>query len=74
MSPQPVNSAQESSDLEEKELKERIKTLKDQEKALRDERHVLESRLRNLILARYMELMKKYGDRNDEAEAGKRAG
>lgn len=51
--------------LEEMELKERIKMLEDQEKALRDERHLLESRLRNLILARYAELMKKYGDRND---------
>jgi hypothetical protein len=74
VSPQPVDSAQESSELEEMELKERIKMLKDQEKALRDERHVLESRLRNLILARYMELMRKYEDRNDEAEAGRKAG
>ena len=65
MSPQPVDSAQEFSELEEMELKERIKMLKDQEKALRDERHILESRLRNLILARYTELMKKYRDRND---------
>jgi hypothetical protein len=60
--------------LEEMELKERIKMLKDQEKALRDERHVLESRLRNLILARYMELMRKYEERNDEAEAVRKAG
>jgi len=60
-----VDSAQEFSELEEMELKERIKMLKDQEKALRDERHILESRLRNLILARYTELMKKYRDRND---------
>jgi len=65
VSPQPVDSAQEFSELEEMELKERIKMLKDQEKALRDERHILESRLRNLILARYTELMKKYRDRND---------
>lgn len=65
MSPQPVDSAQEFSELEEMELKERIKMLKSQEKGLRDERHVLESRLRNLILARYTELMKKYRDRND---------
>ena len=60
-----MDSAQEFSELEEMELKERIKMLKDQEKALRDERHILESRLRNLILARYTELMKKYRDRND---------
>jgi hypothetical protein len=60
-----VDSAQEFSELEEMELKERIKMLKSQEKVLRDERHVLESRLRNLILARYTELMKKYRDRND---------
>ncbi|HUV55565.1 MAG TPA: hypothetical protein VMW03_10225 [Candidatus Krumholzibacteriaceae bacterium] len=66
MSPQPVDSAQEFSELEEVELKERIKMLKSQEKALRDERHILESRLRNLILARYTELMKKYRDRDDE--------
>lgn len=65
MSPQPVDSAQKFSELEEMELKERIKMLKDQEKVLREERHVLESRLRNLILARYTELMKKYRDRND---------
>jgi hypothetical protein len=65
VSPQPVDSAQEFSLLEEMELKERIRMLKDQEKALRDERHLLESRLRNLILARYAELMRKYGDRND---------
>ena len=65
MSPQPVDSAQKFSELEEMELKERIKMLQDQEKALRDERHLLESRLRNLILARYAELMKKYRDRND---------
>lgn len=65
MSPQPVDSAQKFSELEEMELKERIKMLKDQEKALRDERHLLESRLRNMILARYAELMKKYGDKND---------
>lgn len=65
MSPQPVDSAQEFSELEEMELKERIKMLKDQEKVLRDERHLLESRLRNMILARYTELMKKYRDRND---------
>jgi hypothetical protein len=67
VSPQPVDSAQEFSELEEVELKERIKMLKSQEKALRDERHILESRLRNLILARYTELMKKYRDRDDEA-------
>jgi len=66
VSPQPVDSAQEFSELEEVELKERIKMLKSQEKALRDERHILESRLRNLILARYTELMKKYRDRDDE--------
>ncbi len=60
-----MDSAQEFSELEEMELKERIKMLKSQEKVLRDERHVLESRLRNLILARYTELMKKYRDRND---------
>ena len=65
MSPQPVDSAQKFSELEEMELKERIKTLKDQEKVLRDERHLLESKLRNMILARYTELMKKYRDRND---------
>jgi predicted nucleic acid-binding Zn-ribbon protein len=65
VSPQPVDSAQKFSELEEMELKERIKTLKDQEKALRDERHLLESKLRNMILARYTELMKKYRDRND---------
>gem|GEM_PF-3441096 len=65
MSPQPVDSAQEFSELEEMELKERIKMLKDQEKALRDERHILESKLRNLILAKYTALMKKYRDRND---------
>lgn len=65
MSPQPVDSAQKFSELEEMELKERIKMLKSQEKVLREERHVLESRLRNLILARYTELMKKYRDRND---------
>jgi hypothetical protein len=60
-----VDSAQKFSELEEMELKERIKMLKSQEKVLREERHVLESRLRNLILARYTELMKKYRDRND---------
>jgi hypothetical protein len=65
VSPQTVDSAQKFSELEEMELKERIKMLKDQEKVLRDERHLLESRLRNMILARYTELMKKYGDRND---------
>jgi len=65
VSPQPVDSAQEFSELEEMELKERIKMLKDQEKALRDERHILESKLRNLILAKYTALMKKYRDRND---------
>jgi len=65
VSPQPVDSAQKFSELEEIELKERIKMLKSQEKVLREERHVLESRLRNLILARYTELMKKYRDRND---------
>lgn len=65
MSPQPVDSAQKFSELEEMELKERIKMLKSQEKVLREERHVLESRLRNLILARYTELMKKYRDRNE---------
>jgi predicted nucleic acid-binding Zn-ribbon protein len=65
VSPQPVDSAQEFSGLEEMELKERIKMLKDQEKALRDERHFLESKLRNMILARYAELMKKYGARDD---------
>jgi len=65
VSPQPVDSAQEFSELEEMELKERIKMLKDQEKALRDERHILESKLRNMILAKYTELMKKYRDRND---------
>ncbi|MCK4583109.1 hypothetical protein KAU18_07320 [Candidatus Bathyarchaeota archaeon] len=60
-----MDSAQKFSELEEMELKERIKMLKSQEKVLREERHVLESRLRNLILARYTELMKKYRDRND---------
>ena len=60
MSPQPVDSAQRLSDLEEMELKERIKMLKSQEKSLREERQFLESRLRNLILARYTELMKRY--------------
>ena len=65
VSPQPVDSAQEFSGLDETELKERIKMLKDQEKALRDERHFLESKLRNMILARYAELMKKYGARDD---------
>lgn len=74
MSPQPVDSAHGFSDLEEKELKEHIKMLKDQEKAMRDERQVLESRLRNLILERYMELMRKHGYSNDEAEAPKKAG
>lgn len=60
MSPQPVDSAQEFSLLEEMELKERIRMLEDQEKALRDERQLLESRLRNLILARYAERVR-YG-------------
>ena len=60
--------AQEFSELEELELKERIKMLKDQEKALRNERQVLESMLRNLILERYMKLMRKYGYRNDAEE------
>jgi len=66
--------AQEFSDLEQMELKERIEMLKDQEKALRNERQYLESRLRNLILARYAELMKKYGERNDEKEEGENPG
>ena len=66
--------AQYFSELEEVELKERIKMLKDQEKALRDERQFLESRLRNLILARYAELMKKYEDRNYETGAGEKPG
>lgn len=66
--------AQEFSDLEQMELKERIEMLKDQEKALRNERQYLESRLRNLILARYAELMKKYGDIQDEKEAGEKPG
>lgn len=60
-----MDSAQKFSELEEMDLKERIKMLKDQEKVLRDEHHILESRLRNMILARYTELMKKYRDRND---------
>jgi hypothetical protein len=63
-----VDSAQEFSELEEMELKERIKMLKDQEKALRDERQLFESRLRNLILARYAELIKKYGRGNEFRE------
>ena len=73
MSPHIVDLAQEFSELEELELKERIKMLKDQEKALRSERQVLESRLRNLILERYMKLMRKYGYR-DDVEAPERVG
>ena len=69
-----MDLAQEFSDLEEMELKERIKMLKDQEKALRNERQFLESRLRNLILARYAELMKKYGDRQEEKGADEKPG
>jgi hypothetical protein len=66
-----VDLAQEFSELEELELKERIKMLKNQEKALRNERQVLESRLRNLILERYMKLMRKYGYRDDVEEPEK---
>ena len=69
-----MDLAQEFSELEEMELKERIKMLKEQEKALRNERQFLESRLRNLILAKYAELMKKYGDRRDEEGAGEDPG
>ena len=63
MSAETVDSAQGLSDLEEIELKERISMLKDQERSLRSERHVLEARLRNMILARYAELSKRYGAR-----------
>lgn len=69
-----MDSAHDSSELEELELKERIKMLKDEEKALRHERQVLESKLRNLILERYMKLMKKYGYSNDEAETHRKTG
>ena len=46
---------------EERELRERIMRLVQEEKRLRSERHGLEARLRALLMARYMELYKRFG-------------
>jgi hypothetical protein len=46
---------------EERELRERIRRLVDEERRVRSERHRLEARLRALVLARYMELYRRFG-------------
>ena len=46
---------------EERELRERIKELVEEERRVRNERHRLESRLRALVMARFMELYRRFG-------------
>ena len=46
---------------EERELRERIMRLVQEEKRIRNERHRLEARLRALLMARYMELYRRFG-------------
>jgi len=46
---------------EERELRERIKALVQEEKAIRNERHVLEARLRALVMTRFRELCWRFG-------------
>ncbi|MFH2110317.1 MAG: hypothetical protein ABIJ47_03535 [Candidatus Bathyarchaeota archaeon] len=46
---------------EERELRERIKELVQEERRVRNERHRLEARLRALVMARFMELYRRFG-------------
>jgi hypothetical protein len=46
---------------EERELRERIRRLVDEERRVRNERHQFEARLRALVMARYMELFRRFG-------------
>jgi len=46
---------------EEKELRERIMRLVQEEKRIRNERHRLEARLRALLMARNIELYRRFG-------------
>ncbi len=45
---------------DEKAIQKKIKLLKAREKCIREERHGLESKLRNLIFRRYLDLSEKY--------------
>ena len=46
---------------EEQELRERIKKLVQEERRIRNERHWLEARLRALVMARFMEVYRRFG-------------
>ena len=46
---------------EERELRERIKELILEERRVRSERHRLEARLRVMVMARFMELYRRFG-------------
>ena len=46
---------------EEQELRERIKKLVQEERRIRNERHRLEARLRALVMARFMEVYRRFG-------------
>ena len=46
---------------EEQELRERIKRLVQEERRIRNERHRLEARLRALVMARFMEVYRRFG-------------
>ncbi|HUV33864.1 MAG TPA: hypothetical protein VMW22_02965 [Candidatus Desulfaltia sp.] len=46
---------------EEQELREMIKRLVQEERRIRNERHRLEERLRALVMARFMELYRRFG-------------
>ena len=50
---------------EERELRERIRRLFDEERRVRNERHRLEARLRELVMARYMELYRRFGGHDE---------
>lgn len=45
---------------DEKAIQKKIKLLRTREKCIREERHRLESKLRNLIFRRYLDLNEKY--------------
>ena len=46
---------------EEQELREMIKRLVQEERRIRNERHRLEARLRALVMARFMEVYRRFG-------------
>lgn len=55
-----VNSLEVVDRSEEEAIQKKIKLLKAREKRIREERHRLESKLRNMIFKRYLDLSEKF--------------